>query len=141
MTGFRPHPEQKDHPLGRVNLIVGSNGVGKTSLLEAIEFGYCGRNRRSSVLLDRTSVTLDLAGTAEKLSSSMDASRLRARHANWYAKTELKKVSIQDSFGKFNFLDTDAAVNLSVSASSDQIGADVTRLVLGAAAERPHPSS
>jgi DNA repair exonuclease SbcCD ATPase subunit len=135
ITGFRPHPEQKDHPLGRVNLVVGSNGVGKTSLLEAIEFGYCGRNRRSSVLLDRTSVTLELAGTAEKLSSSMDAARLRARHANWYAKTELKKVSIQDSFGKFNFLDTDAAVNLSVSASSDQIGADVTRLVLGAAAE------
>lgn len=135
VSGFRPHPEQKDHPLGRVNLIVGSNGVGKTSLLEAIEFGYCGRNRRSSALLDRTSITLELAGTAEKLSSTTDAARLRARHSNWYAKTELKKVSIQDSFGKFNFLDTDAAVNLSVSASSDQIGADVTRLVLGAAAE------
>ncbi|HEJ1321343.1 TPA: chromosome segregation protein SMC [Pseudomonas aeruginosa] len=135
IKGFRPHPEQKDHPLGRVNLIVGSNGVGKTSLLEAIEFGYCGRNRRSSILLDRTSVTLELAGTAEKLSSTTDSARLRARHSNWYAKTELKKVSIQDSFGKFNFLDTDAAVNLSVSASSDQIGADVTRLVLGAAAE------
>ncbi|SOE50431.1 AAA family ATPase [Orrella dioscoreae] len=135
IKGFRPHPEQKDHPLGRVNLIVGSNGVGKTSLLEAIEFGYCGRNRRSSVLLDRTSVTLELAGTLEKLSSTTDSARLRARHSNWYAKTELKKVSIQDSFGKFNFLDTDAAVNLSVSASSDQIGADVARLVLGAAAE------
>lgn len=135
IKGFRPHPEQKDHPLGRVNLIVGSNGVGKTSLLEAIEFAYCGRNRRSSVLLDPTSVTLELADTTEKLSSTTDAARLRARHSNWYAKTELKKVSIQDSFGKFNFLDTDAAVNLSVSASSDQIGADVTRLVLGAAAE------
>lgn len=135
IKGFRPQPEQKDHPLGRVNLIVGSNGVGKTSLLEAIEFAYCGRNRRSSVLLDPTAVTLELGGTAEKLCSTADAARLRARHSNWYAKTELKKVSIQDSFGKFNFLDTDAAVNLSVSASSDQIGADVTRLVLGAAAE------
>jgi DNA repair exonuclease SbcCD ATPase subunit len=135
IKGFRPQPEQKDHPLGRVNLIVGSNGVGKTSLLEAIEFAFCGRNRRSSVLLDPTSVTLELAGAAEKLSSTTDAARLRARHSNWYAKTELKKVSIQDSFGKFNFLDTDAAVKLSVSASSDQIGADVTRLVLGAAAE------
>jgi DNA repair exonuclease SbcCD ATPase subunit len=135
IKGFRPQPEQKDHPLGRVNLIVGRNGVGKTSLLEAIEFAYCGRNRRSSVLLDPTSVTLELADTAEKLSSTSDAARLRARHSNWYAKTEIKKVSIQDSFGKFNFLDTDAAVNLSVSASSEQIGADVTRLVLGAAAE------
>lgn len=135
ITGFRPHPEQKDHPVGRVNLIIGSNGVGKTSLLEAIEYGYCGRNRRSSVVSSRTSINLELVGTEEKLSSTTDAARLRARHSNWYAKTELKKVSIQDSFGKFNFLDTDAAVNLSVSASSDQIGADVTRLVLGAAAE------
>lgn len=135
IKGFRPHPEKKSHSLGRVNLVVGSNGVGKTSLLEAIEFGYCGRNRRSSPLSPLTSMILDLAGTTEKLTSTTDLARLRARHSNWYAKTELKKVSIQDSFGKFNFLDTDAAVNLSVSGQLDEIGADVTRLLLGAAAE------
>jgi exonuclease SbcC len=135
IEGFRTHPEEKEHLLGRVNLIVGSNGVGKTSLLEAIEFAYCGRNRRSSPLLDGTSITLDLVGVEERLSSTTDATRLRARHSNWYAKAELKTVTIQDSFGKFNFLDTDAAVDLSVSASSEQIGADVTRLVLGATAE------
>lgn len=135
IKGFRTHPEEKEHPLGRVNLIVGSNGVGKTSLLEAIEFAYCGRNRRSSPLLSSTSITVDLLGVEHKLSSTTDAARLRARHSNWYAKTELKTVTIQDSFGKFNFLDTDAAVDLSVSASSEQIGTDVTRLVLGATAE------
>ncbi len=135
INGFRPHPEQKEHPLGRVNLILGSNGVGKTSLLEAIEFAYCGKNRRPSPLQGMTSITLDFLGTQEKLSSTTDAARLRARHSNWYAKTELKTVTIQDSFGKFNFLDTDAAVDLSVSASSEQLGTDVTRLVLGAAAE------
>lgn len=135
IKGFRPHPEEKDHPLGRVNLIVGGNGVGKTSLLEAIEFAYCGRNRRSSTLLGNTSITADFFGVEHKLSSTTDATRLRARHSNWYAKTELKTVTIQDSFGKFNFLDTDAAVELSVSASSAQIGTDVTRLVLGATAE------
>lgn len=135
IKGFRTHPEEKEHALGRVNLIVGSNGVGKTSLLEAIEFAYCGRNRRSSPLLSGTSITLDLLGVEDKLSSTTDAARLRARHSNWYSKTELKTVTIQDSFGKFNFLDTDAAVDLSVSASSEQIGTDVTRLMLGATAE------
>lgn len=135
IKGFRTHPEEKDYPLGRVNLIVGSNGVGKTSLLEAIEFAYCGRNRRSSTLLGNTSITADLFGVEHKLSSTTDATRLRARHSNWYAKTELKTVTIQDSFGKFNFLDTDAAVELSVSVSSAQIGTDVTRLVFGATAE------
>lgn len=135
IKGFRTHPEEKDHPLGRVNLIVGSNGVGKTSLLEAIEFAYCGRNRRSATVLDNTLITACFSGVEHKLSSTTDSTRLRARHSNWYAKTELKTVTIQNSFGKFNFLDTDAAVALSVSASSAQIGTDVTRLVLGAAAE------
>jgi len=135
IKGFRTHPEERDHSLGRVNLIVGSNGVGKTSLLEAIEFAYCGRNRRTSTLLASTSITADLFGVEHKLSSTTDSARLRARHSNWYAKTELKTVTIQESFGKFNFLDTDAAVNLSVSNSSTQIGTDVTRLVLGATAE------
>ena len=135
IKGFRPHPEEKEHQLGLVNLIVGSNGVGKTSLLEAIEFAYCGKNRRSSTLLGNTSITADLKGIEHKLSSTTDATRLRARHSNWYAKTELKTATIHESFGKFNFLDTDAAVELSVSASSTQIGTDVTRLVLGATAE------
>lgn len=135
IKGFRTHPEKKQHSLGLVNLIVGGNGVGKTSLLEAIEFVYCGRNRRSSTPLDDTSITAELLGGEHTLSSSTATTRLRARHSNWYAKTEPKTVSIQDSFGKFNFLDTDAAVQLSVSASSTQIGADVTRLVLGATAE------
>lgn len=134
--GFRPHPTEKNHALGRVNLIVGSNGVGKTSLLEAIEFAYCGRTRRAGVVSVDTSVTAEMEGTAEKLSSTTSAVRLRARHSNWYAKTELKTVTIEQSFGKFNFLDTDAAVNLSVATSSDQIGADVARLVLGAEAEK-----
>ena len=135
IKGFRTHPEEKDHLLGRVNLIVGGNGVGKTSLLEAIEFAYCGKNRRSSVLLGNTLITAGLVGIQHKLTSTTDATRLRARHSNWYAKTELKTVTIQDSFGKFNFLDTDAAVELSVLAGSAQIGQDVTRLVLGATAE------
>lgn len=136
ITGFRSHPEQKVHELGRVNLIVGSNGVGKTSLLEAIEFAYCGTNRRESPVLPKTSVVLDFGSTGEKLSSTTSTTRLRARHSNWYAKTDLKNATIQDSFGKFNFLDTDAAVELSVTSSSAQIGDDVTRLVLGAEAEQ-----
>ena len=134
--GFRPHPTEKEHPLGRVNLVVGTNGVGKTSLLEAIEYAYCGRNRRAGVVSADTSVIAEMAGTPEKLSSTTAPGRLRARHSNWYAKAELKTVTIEDSFGKFNFLDTDAAVNLSVATSTQQIGADVTRLVLGAEAEK-----
>ena len=134
--GFRPHPTEKNHDFGRVNLIVGSNGVGKTSLLEAIEYAYCGRTRRAGVVSVDTSIVAEMEGTQEKLSSSTSPIRLRARHLNWYAKTELKTVTIEDSFGKFNFFDTDAAVKLSVATSTEQVGADVARLVLGAEAEK-----
>ena len=134
--GFRAHPFEKVFDLGVVNLIIGANGVGKTSLLEAIEYAYCGKNRRSSVVPSGTSVQATLVESGEKLSSTTSPMRLRARHSNWYAKAELKTVTIEDSFGKFNFLDTDAAVNLSVSSSSKQVGSDVARLVLGAEAEK-----
>jgi len=58
IRGFRPHPAVKQHPLGRVNLIVGTNAVGKTSLLEAIEYAYCGKNRRHGGVAASTSVIL-----------------------------------------------------------------------------------
>lgn len=95
--GFRPHPTEKRHQLGRVNLIVGSNGVGKTSLLEAIEYAYCGKTRRHAVVSANTSVTAEMVGTDEKLASSTSPVRLRARHSNWYAKTELRTVTIEDT--------------------------------------------
>jgi DNA repair protein SbcC/Rad50 len=44
---FRNFPLQRTFEFGTVNLIVGANGSGKTSLLEAIELLYCGRNKRN----------------------------------------------------------------------------------------------
>jgi len=44
---FRPCLDDSEYQFGMVNLIVGENGVGKTSLLEAIEYWVCGRTRRS----------------------------------------------------------------------------------------------
>ena len=138
ITGFRPYPEQKTHMFGRVNLIVGSNGTGKTSLLEAIEFLFCGQIRRSGKLMNKTSVLTELVGNGDKLVTSTTTAlkQLRARHSHWYAKTELKKVTLSESFGKFNFLDTDAAVRLTVNDSEDRIGHDVMCLLLGSGAER-----
>ena len=136
--GFRLYPQVKDYSMGKVNLIVGSNGVGKTSLLEAIEYLYCGKNKRQGEVPSGTSIMAEMVGTAERLktTSTSDKSRLRARHSNWYAKSELKKLTISDSFAKFNFLDTDAAVRLTVESSKERIGDDVSRLLLGAEAEK-----
>lgn len=138
ITGFRPHPQQKKHTFGRVNLIVGTNGVGKTSLLEAIEYLFCGQTNRPGDLKRKTCMSAQLVDSEEEFITSTDTSlqQLRARHSHWYAKSEIKTLTLSKSFGKFNFLDTDAAVHLSVDNGEEQIGLDVTRLLLGPEAEK-----
>ncbi len=44
---FRKFPARRDFEFGTVNLIFGANGSGKTSLFEAIELFYCGKNKRN----------------------------------------------------------------------------------------------
>lgn len=136
IKGFRNHPIQREFNFSEVNLIVGANAVGKTSLLETIEYLYCGKTKRSGKLLRGTVVSALLQGTGLSLetSPSTELKKLRARHLNWYGKTELKAPNIDETFGKFNFLDTDAAVGLTVEMSKDRISQDVAQLLLGAQA-------
>ena len=48
VESFRPvHNGRPPFDFGQVTLITGPNGTGKTSLLEAIEFFYCGQNQRA----------------------------------------------------------------------------------------------
>ena len=138
ITGFRTFPRVKEHTFGRVNLIVGANGVGKTSLLEAIEYLFCGQTNRPSELTGRTCMSASFVGSNEKFITSTDTipQQLRNRHSHWYAKSETKTLTLSKSFGKFNFLDSDAAVHLSIDKNDEQIGLDVARLLLGSEAEK-----
>jgi DNA repair protein SbcC/Rad50 len=140
ITGFRKYPSPKNFVFGRVNLIVGRNGAGKTSLLEAIEYLYCGGNKRLDDISAGTRVVGEFFGSSARLTTSASTTKLptlRARNAHWYAKADVKKPTLADSFGKFNFLDTDAAVGLSNNNDSeDRLRSDVARLLLGAEAEK-----
>lgn len=135
---FRKYPTRREFSFGSVNLILGVNGVGKTSLLEAIEYLFCGTTRRGgsiqlnasvSALLKRSNLTLQTAATTPKAA-------LRSRHLAWYGKSELQRLTLDDSFSKFNFLDTDAAVRLTVESSGERISQDLTQLLLGAEAAK-----
>jgi len=140
IKGFRTYPSTKDFEFGSVNLIYGRNGTGKTSLLEAIEYLYCGENRRLDDNAAGTRIVGEFFGSSARLTTSASATKLptlRARNAHWYAKADVKKSTLADSFGKFNFLDTDAAVDLSNNNDSeDRLKSDVARLLLGAEAEK-----
>ena len=130
---FRKYPIQKTFNFGAVNLLLGVNGAGKTSLLEAIEYLFCGQTRRMGSVLLGTVVSGSLAQSKLTLHTRTTTSReqLRARHLVWYGKSELKTLTLHDSFSKFNFLDTDAAVRLSVDKSRDLIIKDLAQLLLG----------
>ena len=83
---FRKYPVQRTFSFGAVNLLLGVNGAGKTSLLEAIEYLYCGKTRRRGSVLPRTDVSGSLAKSQLTLRTKTTTSseRLRARHLVWY---------------------------------------------------------
>ena len=127
---FRNFPVQRRFNFGTVNLIYGVNGSGKTSLLEAIELLYCGRNKRNPE--SRPPYELDAVfadGTHEVVTESRRTQLFRDRNLIWYGQSEIKTNNLYQSFAQFNFLDTDAAVSLSDSTSL--IEEDLSKLLIG----------
>ena len=120
---------------GTVNLIVGPNGSGKTSLLEAIELFYCGRNKRNLKSPPSYELIVELAdGSIEPVTDKRKASEFRDRNSLWYGQTEIKTNNIYQSFARFNFLDTDAAVSL--ADSNSDIEDDLSKLLVGSDAAK-----
>lgn len=137
ITAFRPVHDGKSYDFGDVTLLVGANGSGKTSLLEAVEYFYCGNNRRSTTvgpvrikgkLLPRAG-----GGTVE-LASTGDGPRIKARNLAWFNRKEQLVADIVDSFSLYNFLDTDAAYRLSGKLKPDDITKELSRLLVGSSA-------
>lgn len=135
VTRFRPVHDGQTYDFGDVTLIVGANGTGKTSLLEAIELLYCGHNRRpaSNSSPSVTGSFLNLgSGETVTLRSTSDSNRIKARCLAWYGRSERMAKSIVDAFTRFNFLDTDAAFRLSSDLKPGDISNDLSRLLIGA---------
>lgn len=130
LKNFRNFPLQRNFEFGTVNLIFGANGSGKTSLLEAIELLYCGRNKRNP---DARPVYELMAAFAnnqvEKVTASRSLQMFRERNLTWYGQPEIKTNNLYQTFARFNFLDTDAAVSLADSTSS--IEDDFSKLLVG----------
>lgn len=130
---FRRFPLERHYTFGKVNLVSGRNGVGKTSLLEAIEYLYAGGHLRKRS--GTASTSGKLFNTNFALESTTAAAALRERNLTWYAKRDKQKSTLVESFARFNYLDTDAAVRLSNDGDAKEINEAVARLVLGPEAE------
>lgn len=137
IASFRPIHNGKRYDFGDVTLLVGANGSGKTSLLEAVEYFYCGNNRRSTAVGPvRLKGTLlpSAGGSTVELSSTGEGPRIKARNLAWYNRKEHSVDAIIDSFSLYNFLDTDAAYRLSGNLKPDDITTELSRLLVGPSA-------
>ena len=119
---FRKSPKQDKFEFGKVNLIERPNGTGKTTLLEAIELFTCGSNyRNKGVVNDSWSVKAKFRNQQEFRDIILNNNKLyRYRDRLWYNRTTYERKSkLDQSFKKFNFYNTDAAVELALQQSNE----------------------
>lgn len=130
---YREFPLQREFDFGKVNLILGPNASGKTSLLEAIELFYCGRNKRNpEPPLSYELVVAFTDNSTDTAASWRELQTFRDRNLSWYGQSEIKTNNLYQSFARFNFLNTDAAVSLSTDKDSGQrLEEDLSKLLVG----------
>ncbi|MBM7485178.1 exonuclease SbcC [Bradyrhizobium sp. USDA 3686] len=127
---YRPYPLERHFDFGTVNLITGPNAAGKTSLLEAIELLYCGRNKRSPSDKPDYEFRATFADDETELADDGRPIRLfRQRNLSWYGQAEVQTNNLYSSFARFNFLDTDAAVRLADEAT--KLDDELSKLLIG----------
>jgi len=130
LNKFRDCPHQKSFTFGTVNLIFGANGSGKTSLLEAIELYYCGKNKRNPKTKFPYQITAGFEdGKSEIVTGRRQLQVFRDRNLMWYGQPETNTQNLYRSFSQFNFFNTDAAVSLADSVT--RIEDDLSKLLVG----------
>lgn len=129
MGEFRSHCFKKGQriPLAKVNLVHGTNGCGKTSLMEAIEFGITNEIRRMKDFgedmanLPTVKVTCTSNGNNITLRSGRAPAEYKALDQAWYGvPTGLGKSTLNRSFCRFNYFDADAAYKFALDESLDE---------------------
>jgi exonuclease SbcC len=132
---YRSYPLNRDFEFGTMNLLFGPNATGKTSLLEAIELLYCGRNKRNEDKPAPYELFATYAdGKTERAVTNRALRIFRDRNLAWYGQPEVLTNNLYQSFSKFNFLDTDAAVR--IAESTEDLDQDLSKLLIGPEASK-----
>ena len=128
---FRHYPLTREFEFGDVTLFSGPNGTGKTSLFEAIELLYCGRNKRNPNAKENYTLEANFQdGKTEIAKHTQSIKRYRDRNLAWYGQSETRTNNLYQSFARYNFLDTDAAVGL--ATTSAHVEENLAKLLVGA---------
>jgi len=127
---YRPYPKGNEFIFEKVNLIKGSNGSGKTSLLEAIELCLCGKTFRNDDRDKDSKISLIYVdGRQDEL--EVNNRKCQNRDLFWYGNSYPKGNYLHWSFNKYNFYDSDAAYRLAQENDPQKIVDAFLSLALG----------
>jgi len=133
LKNHRAYPIRREFEFKKMNLLVGPNGVGKTSLMEAIELVYCGGTLRGEgkTDLDSTIHFRYKDFTDFESFSASDNSKFQMRELLWYGKSVTRGNKLYENFNKYNFFNTDSAFQFSHDSSASEIDVAFSALALG----------
>jgi DNA repair protein SbcC/Rad50 len=116
---------------GRVNLLCGPNGSGKTSLLEAIEHFICGGTFRSDGGSEDLEATATFGNRAVVKYKGMTNASAQSKDLRWYGRTINRGNRLFEGFARFNFLNTDAAAHFAGDGSLPDLKEALSMVALG----------
>tara|TARA_R110000765_G_scaffold9911_3_gene30867 strand:+ start:57337 stop:60399 length:3063 start_codon:yes stop_codon:yes gene_type:complete len=131
---YRDFPEKRNFALGKVNLITGPNGVGKTSLMEGLELVITGNNSRNiSADKQNDCVAAEYSSNGQSVSDTYTNSltKYKARDYFWYNNPIGRFNEAYRSFNRYNFYNSDSAYRLSNNPNIEELTKYLTAIALG----------
>ncbi|MEQ3498358.1 hypothetical protein ABMY20_01215 [Tenacibaculum sp. SSH1-16] len=133
---YRDFPVKRNFRFGKVNLITGPNGVGKTSLMEAIELLITGNNvRNENNFPESGAIKAKYEVNLDELEDSYNNSipKFKARNYYWYNTRYNQRGSntLHHSFNRYNFYNSDSAYHLSNNTNGSDLIAYLSAIALG----------
>lgn len=131
---YREYPKKiRDFNFGSVNLFTGSNGVGKTSVLESIELILTGNTQRNEGKRNETPNSITAVFNDNILDEYVhNNKKYKERGIKWYSRKDNERDNKTfESFNQFNFFNTDAAQQFSNASEKKTINESLKEIVLG----------
>ena len=132
-NGYRSFPKLKDYEFGKVNLICGVNGTGKTSLLESIEYLLTGNSSRNMGINYPNNSIEAIINDGKKIkfkNSEKNAGVYKLRNKFWY-NVDLPRNVLTSYFNKYNFYNSDAGYEFTNSSNKAEILNALNNLIYG----------
>ena len=131
---YREYPKKiRDFEFGSVNLFTGSNGVGKTSVLESIELILTGDTQRNEGKRNETPNSISAVFNDNIPDEYVhNNKKYKERGIRWYKRRDNERDNKTfESFNQFNFFNTDAAQQFSNASEKKTINESLKEIILG----------